>query len=282
VIRALIVEIGGEPYAFSLSRLERVMHLDKEDIMEVEGLQYLVRQEENIGLVPGWQVLGVEEGTRNREDYPVVVIGEERRGLYAISVDRILGERELVVQELDADLGKVPNISSGACMETGEPVLVIDVDDMVRSTEQILHAGNLQKTSTELHRSQYVKRVLVVDDSITVREVEVRLLQSAGYLVDDAVDGADAWNTVRKGDYDLVVTDIDMPRMTGIELTRRIRGDHSLAEIPIIVVSYKDRSTDREEAMEAGANLYVSKSSFQDEGLLKAVEELIKEERESA
>jgi two-component system sensor histidine kinase and response regulator WspE len=119
------------------------------------------------------------------------------------------------------------------------------------------------------------QRVLVVDDSITVREVERKLLESNGYEVDVATDGMEGWNAVRLADYDLVISDVDMPRMNGIEFVRRIRQDNRLKSLPVMIVSYKDREEDRLKGMEAGANYYLTKSSFHDETLLEAVRDLI-------
>jgi two-component system sensor histidine kinase and response regulator WspE len=119
------------------------------------------------------------------------------------------------------------------------------------------------------------KRILVVDDSITVREVERQLLETHGYLVDVAVDGIDGWNAVRTGQYDLVVSDIDMPRLDGIEFVRRIRADARLAALPVMIVSYKERPEDRLRGLDAGASYYLAKASFQDETFLRAVEDLI-------
>jgi len=114
-----------------------------------------------------------------------------------------------------------------------------------------------------------------VDDSLTVREVERQLLERQGYLVEQAVDGMAGWNALRLGEFDLLLTDVDMPRMNGIELTRRVRADPKLGAIPVIIVSYKDREEDRLAGLEAGADYYLTKSSFHDASLLRAVRDLI-------
>jgi two-component system sensor histidine kinase and response regulator WspE len=119
------------------------------------------------------------------------------------------------------------------------------------------------------------KRVLVVDDSLTVRELERKLLANQGYEVVVAVDGMDGWNAVRTEQFDLVVTDIDMPRMDGIELVRLIRKSPTLKSLPVMIVSYKDREEDRQLGMEAGADYYLAKGSFHDDTLLLAVVDLI-------
>jgi two-component system sensor histidine kinase and response regulator WspE len=124
------------------------------------------------------------------------------------------------------------------------------------------------------------KRVLIVDDSITVRELERQLLVNSGYTVDVAVDGIDGWNAVRSSHYDLVVSDVDMPRMDGIQLVRQIKEDGRLRAIPVVIVSYKDREEDRIRGLDAGANSYLTKSSFHDRTFLTTVADLIGDARE--
>ena len=119
------------------------------------------------------------------------------------------------------------------------------------------------------------KRVLVVDDSITVREIERKLLIGAGYDVEVAVDGMDGWNAVRNSLFDLVVTDVDMPRLNGLQLLNMIKEDPSLKSIPVVVVSYKDRQEDQERALNLGADLFIAKANFHDETFKEAVAKLI-------
>jgi two-component system sensor histidine kinase and response regulator WspE len=119
------------------------------------------------------------------------------------------------------------------------------------------------------------KRILVVDDSITVRELERQLLQSKGFVVDVAVDGMDGWNAIRGGAYDLVVSDVDMPRMDGIGLVTLLKNDPLRKDTPVVIVSYKDREEDRIRGLEAGANRYLTKSSFHDETFVNTVIDLI-------
>ena len=131
-----------------------------------------------------------------------------------------------------------------------------------RSVEQVLRGGKLAESRRSAPAPQRQRRrLLVVDDSITVREVERQLLEARGFDVDVAVDGMDGWNAVRTGRYDLVVTDVDMPRVDGIELVRRIRGDDRLANLPVVIVSYKDREEDRQRGLDAGASMYLTKAA---------------------
>jgi two-component system sensor histidine kinase and response regulator WspE len=208
----------------------------------------------------------------------VVVIGDERE-TYGVAVDRFLGERMLVVQPLDGRLGKIQDIAAGALMENGDPVLIVDVEDLVRSIDKLVRDGQLAKVQRDEQGTlaQRRKRVLVVDDSLTVRELERKLLEKRGYAVTVAVDGMDGWNALHGDAFDLVVTDIDMPRMDGIELVTLIKRDALLKSVPVMIVSYKDRDEDRRRGLEAGADYYLAKGSFHDEALLDAVRDLIGE-----
>jgi two-component system sensor histidine kinase and response regulator WspE len=275
IIRALLVEIGGEPYAIPLSRIDRTLRLDTSQVESLEGRQYFTLGTQHVGLVFASQVLECTGGAENSDFLPVVVLGE-RVHLSGLVVDRFIGERNLVVHTLDPRLGKIQDISAASLLENGDPCLIIDVDDMLRSIDILIAGGRLNR----IHDKQsgpdvHSKRILVVDDSITVREVERNMLVTRGYQVDVAVDGMDGWNAVRMEDYDLVISDIDMPRMNGFEFVRLIKQDERLSKTPVMIVSYKDREEDRQRGLEAGADYYLTKGSFHDETLIEAVMDLI-------
>jgi len=147
----------------------------------------------------------------------------------------------------------------------------------MRSVDNLLNNSHLNRVISSADRTvaDSRKSILVVDDSITVREMERKLLQNKGYKVDVAVDGMEGWHAVSTNHYDLVVSDVDMPRMNGIEFTSKIKNNPKLSSIPVIIVSYKDREEDRLRGLEAGANYYLTKASFQDDTLVKAVYDLI-------
>ena len=206
-----------------------------------------------------------------------VVLISDRTSSCGLVVDQFLGEKELVVRPLDPRLGKVPNISAAALMEDGTPTLIVDVEDLVRSIDKLLNGNSLTHIAYDDQLVAQKKRILVVDDSLTVREVERKLLENQGYEVAVAIDGMDGWNILQTNEnsFNLVIADVDMPRMNGLELVSRIRSHPILKSLPVVIVSYKDREEDRLRGLEVGADFYLTKSSFHDNSLVQAVQDLI-------
>lgn len=276
IMRALVVDVRGEAYAIPIVKVERVAQVPQAAIHTLENKQFFDLNGEHLGLVSSAQVLELELGDmEHHELLTVIVIGAGTRR-YGLVVDGIRGEQSLAVQSIDPIFGKLRDISAAALLNDGEPVLIMDVSDLLLSIEKLLAEGGLhQLARADSAARRRMKRILVVDDSLTVREMERKLLTGRGFEVDIAVDGMDGWNVVRSGDYDLVITDVDMPRMDGIELVNLIKKDIHLHKLPVMIVSYKDRPEDRARGLAAGADYYLTKGSFHDETLLDAVHDLI-------
>ena len=274
IVRALVVDVKGEAYAIPIVKVERVLMVPQGAVHTLENKQFFDHEGEHLGLVAAAQVLELGD-MEHAEEMPVVVIGGSSRR-YALVVDKIRGEESLAVQAIDPIFGKMRDISAAALLDDGEPVLILDVPDLLLSVEKLLEEGGLHQLTRADHAGRRrMKRILVVDDSLTVREMERKLLVGRGFEVDIAIDGIDGWNVVRSGDYDLVITDVDMPRMDGIELVTLIKKDLHLHKLPVMIVSYKDRPEDRARGLAGGADYYLTKGSFHDETLLDAVSDLI-------
>jgi two-component system, chemotaxis family, sensor histidine kinase and response regulator WspE len=273
VIRALVVLIGNEPYAFPLARVHRIVRVEGSELSSVEGRQHFTLDGRQVGVVWGHQLLDIG-AAEPKDSMSVVVIGDHE-ATWGIVVDRFMGEQELVLRGLDARLQKVQDVGGASLLPDGSPLLVLDVDDVMRTASTLAAGGRLDPMRKESAPARRKKRVLVVDDSLTVRELERKMIESLGYTVDVAVDGMDGWNAMRGGHYDLVVTDVDMPRMDGIELVTLIKRDAALKTIPVMIVSYKDRDEDRRRGLDAGADYYLTKGSFYDETMLRAIEDFI-------
>jgi len=275
IIRGLSVEINGEPYSFPLVNIDHVVRVAAADIKEIEGRQYILANNRRVGIVSARQVLELPERPIGEGDLPVVIMSDGQKS-YGMIVDAFNGIRDLVVHPLTPRLGKLRSISAAAIAENGTPILILDVQDLLVSMDQLISGNRLQRIDTERRqRPDGGKRILVVDDSITVREVERKLLTERGYEVDLAADGLEAWSLIRHGHYDLIITDVDMPNMDGIELVVQVKDSPEYEDIPVIIVSYKDRDEDKNRGLEAGADYYLTKGSFDDQTLFDAVEDLI-------
>ena len=276
VLRSLLVEVNGQPYAFPLAEIQRTIKIPEDQVSRTTTLPTAVIDENTVELIPVARIF--DEPTRDSNDVHNIIVMGERDQHYGLVVDAFLGERELVVQPLDPRLGKIQDVSAGALMDNGHPVLIVDAQDIIRGADRICRGETVflsKAQAAEMDNSR--PRILVADDSLTVREMERQLLTEAGYEVTVAVDGVDAWNSLRAAPspFHLVVTDMDMPRMSGVELCELIRADTSLGDLPVIMITYKDREEDRRRAISAGVNLYLTKGSFQDDTFLEGIKRLL-------
>ncbi len=280
VIRAVTVLVGGEGYAFPLARIERIVKVESASLKSMEGRLAFNLDDRSIGLLRANELFGLSQTTDSNSSsvVNVVVLGDIDNPC-GLVVDQFMGEQDLVVRKLDPRLGKTPFVSSAAIDDEGRAILIMDVEDLLIGIRRGLSEGGVRGLDiASLRRnSSGRKRVLVVDDSITVREVERQMLTRLGYEVETAVDGVDGFTQLKAGRFDLLVTDVDMPRMNGIEFVKALRREPRFASLPVAIVSYKDRAEDRAAGMEAGANAYLTKGSFQDQSFIQTITDLIGE-----
>jgi two-component system sensor histidine kinase and response regulator WspE len=275
-IRGLLVEINNEPYALPLINIDHAVRLPRNEIREMGSRQYFITDNKRVGIITAQQALDLKEHELDEDTLSIVVLSGANN-TYGLIVDRFHGIRDLVVQPLNQKLGKLRSISAAAIAEDGTPILILDINDLRQSMDHLISGERLQRIEPQTRGvSQHKhKRILAVDDSITVREVERKILTDHGFEVEVAVDGREAWNMIRLSHYDLVITDIDMPNLDGIELLIHIKETNDYENIPVMILSYKDREEDRARGLEAGADYYLTKSSFHNLALIEAVEDLI-------
>jgi two-component system chemotaxis sensor kinase CheA len=207
------------------------------------------------------------------EYIPVMIL---RSGGTRVSfrVDAILQEQEVLVKGLGKQLSRVRNVAGATVLGSGKLVPILNVQDLVKSALKRSHAISGPAVRVEALEDR-TKNVLVVEDSITSRILLKNILEASGYNVTTSVDGAEAWSQLKSTDYDLVVSDIEMPRMNGFELTTNIRSDDRLSGLPVILVTSLGSREDRERGIDVGANAYIVKGSFDQNNLLEHVERLI-------
>lgn len=272
--RALTFRCGEAIVGLPLAFIERVLE-PSVAMKEVCGRLTIEYGDEIVPLIDAAKALRLKEKAPTAsQPCPVIVLSASGKSV-ALAVDSICGEQEVVVHQLDARFMSERRIL-GVADGGGDQLITIV------NAEQFLGGSFEQFTSVTASVNDDApsgpeKRILIVDDSLTVRELERQLLTQAGFVCDVATDGLDGLEKVSCGQYSLIITDIDMPRLNGFELVEKLRGDEGLSKLPILVVSYKDRPEDRSRALALGADGYLSKGSFKDDSFIKAVCELIPE-----
>lgn len=275
-LRALMVQAGGQMFAVPTTFVDRLTRSRRQDIRSVEGRNMLPVGD---ALVP-LTTLAALLGPPLRElppdtDLNVMILTAAARRL-AIAVDEMVEEREIVVRPLEHAGDEAAAHFSGAALIDGTQVaLVLNAGALVTASGRGGSRGHASGLSREAAAAPRQWHILVVDDSITTRTLEQSVLAAAGYRVTTAVDGADAWRIVQDGGVDLVVSDVEMPRMDGLELTTTIRGSTAHATLPVILVTSLDTPEQRARGLEAGADAYIMKSSFDQDILLGIVRQLI-------
>ncbi len=272
--RGLLVQAGGQPFLLPTEAVERAIRIAPEDVASVEGRQAIRLDGYPLYLARLSELIGVAERTEQSESgrkQPCVIVGsgEEQVGLI---VEAILGEQEVLVKQFGPPLVRVKHVAAAGLLGTGRVVLILRPADLVTSARQSPRASAPPAAAEELHRQPMI---LVVDDSITTRTMEKNILEASGYQVRVAVDGLDAWTALKSEAIDLVVSDVDMPRMDGFELTARIRADRELADLPVLLVTALESREDKERGIEVGANAYIVKSSFERSNWLEIIRRLV-------
>jgi two-component system chemotaxis sensor kinase CheA len=216
-------------------------------------------------------VLGLGTGYPAAAAYfPAVVLAAGGRRI-AFAVDEVLGDQEVLVKGLGPQLRRVPNIAGATVIGAGKVVPVLNVADLLKFAVNAALQPARPEPSMEAPR----RSLLVVEDSITSRSLLKNILETAGYDVAVAVDGIDALATLRNGKFDLVVTDVEMPRMDGFDLTANIRADQRIAALPVILVTALESRADKERGLDVGANAYIVKGNFDRNGLLETIRRLL-------
>jgi two-component system chemotaxis sensor kinase CheA len=281
--RGVLVRTGDHLFFIPTDNVERVLRVNNESIKTVESRETMVIGQEIIRIVNLSDVLEIRDigkkylsknnmHTPSTEFSQIIVLthGTVRIG---VRVDEIFDEQQILVKDLGQQLQRVRNISGAAVLGSGAVVPVLNISDVMRSA--MVSTSMSQTPESGEQAPEKVYSVLAADDSITSRTLIKNILETAGYTVVTAVDGVDAATKALEGEFDLLVSDVDMPRMNGFELTAKIRKDKRLCELPIVLVTALDSKEDREHGIDVGANAYIVKSSFDQSNLLGVIKKLL-------
>lgn len=269
-LRGVLARVADRLCAVPAAGVERVARVASTEVRTVENRATIVLEGQVLPLVDLAEVLALARPAASAVAAPwsVLVLGQGAARV-AFRVDAILGEQEILLKPLGPQLARVRHVAGASLLGTGQVVPVLNVADLLYSAAAC-GAPSAGGAAPAARRS-----VLVVEDSVTSRALLKNILESVGYAVTTAVDGLEALSELKASAFDLVVSDVEMPRMDGFELTARIRADRQLAELPVVLVTALDSREHRERGVDVGANAYIVKSRFDEGNLLETIGRLL-------
>lgn len=275
MITGLVVACEAETYAVPLHYVTEIVRLSERDILTEGGQEVIRVRGRTLPLLPLRDLLGTprREQIRTQGKATALVLGFREQQL-ACLVTRTLRVQELVVKGMGQQLRSVKFFAGATILGDGVPALILSVPDLF-GAGLAGRGSHLRQEFAAERQAQAKGRVLVVDDSITTRTMEKNILETHGYRVTVAVSGPDALERLAADSFDLVVSDVEMPGMTGFELTARIRQTEGLEDMPVIIVTSLASDADRRKGIEVGAQAYIVKGTFDQSALLDTVESLI-------
>lgn len=274
--RGLLVEAGEQIFVIPAAGVERVARIEKAALKTVENRETIELGGKALSFVRLAELLQLPQKVRNGDENGLIQLlvicsGASR---IAFAVDAVLDEQEVLIKSLGPQLSRVRNIAGATVLGSGRVAAILHPGDLVKSAVKGASAPAAGAYAPEAPEALR-RSVLVAEDSITARTLLKNILESAGYRATTAVDGVDALTLLKTNDIDLVVSDVDMPRMNGFELTSMIRASREFADLPVVLVTSLDSRDDRERGIDAGANAYIVKSSFDQSNLLDVIKRLI-------
>ena len=274
--RGILVRTADQLLMIPTSNVQQVVRIKRDEIKTVENRKTIQLNGYAVPLVRLDTILELPPNRNHRkapEFISALVLGSSEKPI-AFRVDGVLNEQEALLKNLGNQLSRVRNVAGATVLGSGGVVPVLNASDLMKSA--VKESAALPKTIVKKGAfAEKEKKALVVEDSITSRMLLKNILESAGYQVKTAVDGIDAYTTLRTETFDLVVSDVDMPRMNGFGLTTKIRSDKKLAELPVVLVTALESGEDRERGMDVGADAYIVKSSFDQSNLLEVIQRLV-------
>jgi two-component system, chemotaxis family, sensor kinase CheA len=268
--RGLLVGIGAESFLLPIEAVERAFRVTAKDILDLDGRE-VVRWNGRVLPARALHLVLGRDRAGNGSSSLTCLIVSAAGSCAALLVDEVIGEREVLVKELQRPLVRVRHVRGAGLLGNGALALILRPADLIRAAQEVSVAPEVARVSADGAPAA----ILVADDSITTRTMERNLLEAAGYVVKTAADGMEAWALLKSERFDMVLSDVDMPRLNGFELTARIRSDAELKALPVVLVTALESRADKERGIDVGANAYVIKSGFDQSKLLEIIQRLL-------
>ena len=276
IIRGLLVRVGQEKFAIPTRSVERNIKVPLQKIRNIEGRQVILDRMRIIPLVWLSDILGIRRTSIDDHSkmVSVVIIGYAQKQV-GFCVDSFGREQEMVVKDLGNYLKEVLNIAGATILANGDIVAILHVPDLMRSARSSISSASAIRESSASQKAIKKPSILIVDDSLTTRELERNILKASGYKVHEAVDGLDGLNKVSEREFDLIISDVKMPRVDGFQMVQKLKQDVRYSSIPVIMVTAMQKDEEKRRGIEVGASAYIAKSSFDQGNLIETIRTLI-------
>jgi two-component system, chemotaxis family, sensor kinase CheA len=269
--RVLLVGVDNQIFGLPAAGCHGVIWVEPNQVRTIEGRAVLPRSSGIAPLLRLDELLGIAHARHiHNQRTPAILVGAASRPV-AILIDQLIDEREVVVKPLGPLMERQRRYNGAFQLGDGRLALLLNPATLAQLTRGMALAVPSDQNQTEQRR----QRLLVADDSFATRELIRSILTSAGYLVTTANDGADALEKLRLSSYDLVVSDVEMPRLDGFQLTSKIRTELGKTDLPVIIVTSLASETHRRRGLEAGAQAYIVKSQFNQSNLIETIRQLL-------
>lgn len=271
IVQVLLARVAGTVFAFPVMNLEESLKFTMDRVATIEGKMMIQLRGQSVPIIPLAGLLGIQgaqEESVSHEQTLVIVSSLKKR--VGFMVDGLIGEEEIFLKNIGSHLGNVKGVSGATILASGEVILVLDLPALVEQAQ-------LAHPAVQAHKKAAVKRkkkILVVEDSLTTRELEKTILENSGYRVETTIDGVDALERLSKGPVDAIVTDVQMPRMDGFELCRQVKKNSKLKDIPVIFVTSLSKEEEKRRGIDVGGNAYITKAQFDQGNLIETLERL--------
>jgi two-component system chemotaxis sensor kinase CheA len=276
--RGVMINTADQHFIIPSFAVEKVLRIKNTDIKTVESHKTLCYNGETLGLSVLSDVLKISKAiikTKESDYFQVLLLNSSQKKI-AFIVDQILGEQEGIVKDLGTQLSYVRNIAGATILGSGKVVPILHPAELIETASNTNYSfEKIYESSSSTEEFVNQKNILVAEDSITIRTLLRNFIENAGFNVKTAVDGMEAYDFFLNEHFDLVVSDVEMPRMNGFELTAKIREDKKHSDLPIILVTALETADDKQRGMEVGANAYIVKSSFEKSNLIDTIQRLI-------
>lgn len=275
-VKSFLISVNNQTFALPTNSVKTALWVDKSDIFLNEGKPSIVVENKVIPIFYLSKILQMDDNEALPSKKHVVIVIESESTQAGFVIEKLHGDQEILHKKLNPPLIKIRNIAGVTTLASGELCLILNVTDLLKTAFAAFdHSNHQVLLRPETSKSEY--KILVVDDSITTRTLEKNILKVAGYNVQTAINGLDALNKVYQEKFNLIISDVEMPHLTGYELAKRLKTDPQFSSIPIILVTSLYSEEARNRGMEAGASAYLTKGDFNQIELINTIEKCLQE-----